>query len=78
MDEGQADMIIKDYYLADTSADRASALVVEIAEALRVADFRCIWSNRRDQVAQFQYDVPDLKGDMIKIMDNTGRRKHGL
>ena len=78
MDKVQADMIIKDDHLAYAGADRASALDVEIVKALRVADFRRIWSDRSDQVAQFQDDVPDFGRDMVKILDNTGSRKHGL
>lgn len=77
MDESQADMVIKDDDLADTGADRPSAFVVEITEASRVANFRCIRGDRSDQVAQFQHDIPDLRRDMIKIMDNTGSWKHG-
>lgn len=65
MDEGQSDMVIKNDNLADAGTDRPSAFDVEIAEALRVADFRCIWSNRSDKVAQFQHDIPDLWRDMV-------------
>ena len=69
MDEGQADMILKDDDLTDAGADRPSALSVKIAEALCVTDFRCIRSDRRDKVAQLQDDVPDLGRDMVKVMD---------
>ena len=69
MDERQVDMVIKDDDLTDTRADRPSALFVKIAEALRVADFRCIGSDRSDKVAQLHYDVPDLGRYMVKVMD---------
>lgn len=69
MDEGQADMVIKDDDLTDTGADRPSALLVKVAEALRVADFRGIRSDRSDKIAQLQDDVPDLGRDMVKVMD---------
>lgn len=78
MDEGQADMVIKDDDLADAGADRSSSPVIIIAEPSRVPNLCSIRRDGRDEVSQFQHDIPDLGRDMVKIMDNTGRWEHGL
>lgn len=78
MDKGQADMVIKDDNLADACADRSSSPVIIIAETSRVSNLCGIGRYGRDEVAQFQNDIPDLGRDMAKIMDNTGRWEHCL
>jgi hypothetical protein len=36
---------------------------------IQCADLSCVWGNRSDQVAQFQYDTLNHWRDMVKILE---------
>lgn len=57
MDESKADMIVVDHDLAYTGTDRATALLVEVDEAVFTSNFSSFWSDRRDDIPEFPHDV---------------------